>query len=103
MATKTGTKGSQTFARCLLLTAAALGIVELVLYLLEGRTSFAPNYSVYAIVGMGLGIALIALHTAEYFHIGRRIAAEHGLRPAEGLLNCLAYGFTWWLPLERGE
>lgn len=58
MATKTGTKGSQTFARCLLLTAAALGIVELVLYLLEGRTSFDPNYSVYAIVGMGLGIAL---------------------------------------------
>jgi hypothetical protein len=48
-------------------------------------------------------LTLLALHTAEYFHIGRRIAAEHGLRPAEGLLNCLAYGFTWWLPLERGE
>ena len=48
-------------------------------------------------------LTLIALHTAEYFHIGRRIAAEHGMSPAEGLLNCLAYGFTWWLPLERGE
>lgn len=48
-------------------------------------------------------LILLALHTYEYFHIGRRIAAEHGLRAVEGLVNCLAYGFTWWLPLERGE
>ncbi len=40
----------------LLLLATLLGVLELVLYIRDGRTSFDPNYSVYAIVGMGLGI-----------------------------------------------
>lgn len=41
----------------LLLVATLLGVLELVLYLKDGRTSFDPNYSVLAIVGMGAGIA----------------------------------------------
>ena len=48
-------------------------------------------------------LTLLALHTAEYFHVGRQLAAQHGRRPAEGLLNCLPYGFTRGLPLEGGE
>lgn len=48
-------------------------------------------------------LLLLALHTAEYFHVGRQIAEEHGLPAAEGLAKCLAYGFTWWLPLQKGE
>ncbi len=48
-------------------------------------------------------LTLLLLHTAEYFHIGRKIAEEHGLSSAEGLVNCLAYGFTWWLPLKKGR
>lgn len=40
----------------LLLIATLLGVLELVLYIKDGRTSFDPNYSVYAFVGMGLGI-----------------------------------------------
>ncbi|MBO7364950.1 MAG: hypothetical protein J6U26_06455 [Lachnospiraceae bacterium] len=43
-------------AHFLLLFAVILGIVELGLYLLYGRTSFDPNYSLYAIAGMGAGI-----------------------------------------------
>ena len=43
-------------AKWLLLIAVALGVLELILYLKDGRTSFDPNYSVYAIVGMGAGI-----------------------------------------------
>ena len=47
-------------------------------------------------------LLLLALHTFEYFTKGRRIAAEHGLSPAEGAAQCLAFGFTWWLPLQKG-
>lgn len=46
------------FPHILLLIATLLGVLELALYLKDGRTSFDPNYSVYAIVGMGLGIGL---------------------------------------------
>lgn len=44
------------FPHVLLLIAALLGVLELVLYIKDGRTSFDPNYSEYALVGMGLGI-----------------------------------------------
>ena len=46
-------------------------------------------------------LVLLALHTFEYFHIGRKVAAEHGLSKPEGLIKCLAFGFTWWLPLRK--
>ncbi|MBR1813973.1 MAG: hypothetical protein IJ773_09145 [Lachnospiraceae bacterium] len=49
---------SGAFAACLLLIAAARGALELFLYIKDGRTSFDPNYSMYAIVGMGVGIFL---------------------------------------------
>lgn len=44
------------FSHVLLLLATLLGVLELVLYIKDGRTSFDPNYSVFAIVGMGMGI-----------------------------------------------
>ncbi len=44
--------------RGLLLFALVLGVLELVLYLLTGRTTFDPNYSVLAFVGMGIGIGM---------------------------------------------
>lgn len=46
-------------------------------------------------------LVLLALHTGEYFLKGHRIAAAHGLSAAEGAAKCLAFGFTWWLPLEK--
>lgn len=62
----------------------------------------------YAVFGLLAGrkkplplLILLALHTGEYFLKGRRIAEEHGLGRAEGLAKCLAFGFTWWLPLEK--
>lgn len=39
-----------------LLIAVLLGILALVLYIKDGRTSFDPNYSVYAFIGLGAGI-----------------------------------------------
>ena len=38
--------------------AVLLGVLALVLYIAAGRTSFDPNYSVLAFVGMGAGIVL---------------------------------------------
>lgn len=57
MEKKKGFLASRGVSGWMLLVAALLGILELVLYLKEGRTSFDPNYSWYAIVGMGIGIA----------------------------------------------
>ena len=48
-------------------------------------------------------LTLLGMHAAEYFLVGRKVAAEKGLAPAEGLLQCLSFGFTWWLPLKKGE
>ena len=46
-------------------------------------------------------LSLLLLHTMEYFHVGRKVAAENGLSVPEGLAQCLAFGFTWWLPLKK--
>ena len=46
-------------------------------------------------------LILFLLHTVEYFHVGRKVAAESGLSVPEGLAQCLAFGFTWWLPLKK--
>ena len=48
-------------------------------------------------------LTLIAMHLTEYFAIGRKVAEEHGLSREEGLRQCMAYGYTWWLPLKRGD
>ena len=46
-------------------------------------------------------LSLLLLHTVEYFHVGRQVAAENGFSVPEGLAQCLAFGFTWWLPLKK--
>ena len=46
-------------------------------------------------------LILFGMHTGEYFLIGRKVAGEHGLHPFEGLCQCLAFGFTWWLPIKK--
>ena len=46
-------------------------------------------------------LILILMHIGEYFLIGHKVAAENKLSFPEGLINCLAFGFTWWLPLKR--
>ncbi len=46
-------------------------------------------------------LALFATHAAEYVLIGRKVAREQGIPAAEGLAQCLAFGFTWWLPVRQ--
>ena len=45
-------------------------------------------------------LALLALHTGEYFLVGRKVAAENGIPQPEALAKCLAFGFTWWKPIK---
>lgn len=47
-------------------------------------------------------VILFGMHASEYFLIGRKVAAEHGLSLLEGLAQCLSFGFTWWLPIKKG-
>ncbi len=47
-------------------------------------------------------LILLGLHTAEYFTEGRRVAAAHGIGRLEALCQCLAFGFTGWLPIKKG-
>ena len=45
-------------------------------------------------------IVLFAMHLVEALTIGRKVAKEKGVGAAEWIANCLAFGFTWWLPLR---
>ena len=47
-------------------------------------------------------IVLFLMHSTEYLTVGRKVAAEHGIGPVETLIQCLAFGFTWWLPIKKG-
>ena len=46
-------------------------------------------------------LILFGLHAGECLLKGRKVAERHGLGRVEGLMQCLAFGFTWWLPLEK--
>lgn len=45
-------------------------------------------------------LMLLALHTGEYFLVGRKVADENGIPQPEALAKCLAFGFTWWKPIK---
>lgn len=46
-------------------------------------------------------IALFVMHLSEYFIIGAKTAKEFGISKGKGIANCLAFGFTWWLPVRK--
>ena len=48
-------------------------------------------------------LILFGLHTMAFFTEGRKVGKAHGLGLAESLAQCLAFGFTWWLPLKKSE
>ena len=48
-------------------------------------------------------LILLGLHTVEFFTEGRSVAREKGVALPEALAQCLCFGFTWWLPLKKGE
>ncbi len=46
-------------------------------------------------------LVLFGMHLTEYFVIGRKVGAEKGLDALTTAVQCLSFGFTWWLPLKK--
>ena len=70
-----------------------------------GKPICVGLYAVFAAMAMKKKplplLILIGLHAGEYALIGRKVAGDNGLTRAEGLAQCLSFGFTWWLPLKK--
>ena len=49
----------------------------------------------------GCAVALCAMHTAEWFLIGRKVAAAADIPVEEALPQCLLRGFLWWKPIRE--
>ena len=47
-------------------------------------------------------IALFAMHLGETLTVGLKTAKEHSIPTLEAVIQCLAFGFTWWLPIKKG-
>lgn len=72
-----------------------------------GKPACIVLYAVFAVLAAKKKpaplIVLVALHATEYVAIGRKVAKENNIGVMSGLLNCLAFGFTWWLPIKKDK
>ena len=41
------------------------------------------------------------MHTAEWFLVGRKVAAAADIPVKEALPQCLLRGFLWWKPIKE--
>lgn len=48
-------------------------------------------------------LILLGLHLMETLTVGRRVAKDRQIPVPEWVLNCLCFGFTWWLPLKKED
>lgn len=54
-------------------------------------------------VVFGCAALLCAMHTTEWFLVGRKVAAAEGIPVKEALPQCLMKGFLWWKPLKEKQ
>lgn len=52
-------------------------------------------------IGAGLVLGILLLHICE-LKTALRIGRSNNLSDTHIWLMCLAFGFTWWLPLKKG-
>lgn len=45
--------------------------------------------------------ALVLMHLTEYFAVAAKVAKSKGIDQLTAFANCLAFGFTWWLPIKK--
>lgn len=61
-------------------------------------------YAVFgALAGAGIWIPLVVLagmHLVEYFAVVFKLAKQRNISQLTAFCNCLAFGFTWWLPIK---
>ena len=71
-----------------------------------GKPICAVLYAVFAVLAAKKKplplLTLLLLHAVEYVKDGRKVAEENGIGAAEALVQCLVFGFTWWLPIKKG-
>ena len=48
-------------------------------------------------------LLLMGIHALEFLVVGWKVAKDHYIPVSTALPNCLAFGFTWWLPIKKGE
>lgn len=48
-------------------------------------------------------LILMAIHALEYLIIGKKVGDDNGIPAKVAIPNCLAFGFTWWLPIKQGK
>ncbi len=65
----------------------------IILYIVSLYFAVKKNFSPLA--------ALLSLHLTEYFAIGRNVGKRNGFSEISTFLHCLAFGFTWWLPVKN--
>lgn len=46
-------------------------------------------------------VLLFLTHFAEYFLFAKKVAEEKEISKSKAFINCLAFGFTWWLPTKN--
>lgn len=72
-----------------------------------GKPVCVVLYAVFAfLAAKGIWIPLAALgvmHFSEYFIAAHKVAKEAGIDQLTAFINCLAFGFTWWLPIKMNK
>ena len=48
-------------------------------------------------------LLLMSLHALAFLVIGWKVAKDNAIPVSVAIPNCLAFGFTWWLPIKEGE
>lgn len=70
-----------------------------------GKATCVLLYGLFAALAMKKKpwplLALLATHAAEYFLVARKVAQDNGIPQVEAAVNCLAFGFTWWMPVKH--
>lgn len=70
-----------------------------------GKPVCVVLYAVFAaLAAKGIWIPLAALavmHLSEFFIAAVKVARENEIDLFTAFVNCLAFGFTWWLPIKK--
>lgn len=48
-------------------------------------------------------LLLMGIHAVEFLVFGLKVAKDNDIPLSVAIPNCLAFGFTWWLPIKKGE
>jgi len=46
-------------------------------------------------------ISLFTMHLTEFFIVGKKTGEDNGMSKLSSFIHCIAFGFTWWLPLKK--